>query len=406
MLGLEFPAQVFERPASCPPQQASSKEQAAVEDHHQNGSDSDVRPRGIGNDLRDGAYPFLGGLLSTGLLAICANAVSDIANRKISANRDLILMRRRPLPRSLAVSSSRRRYRGLEDVRVLAVVIAELKLCHVERQILLRHFVEGADDTALNWLQKPSIVYVRIAPTTHCSFEWFTRPRLSPLMYGKRGFSSVASTAHAVRDTPSRIKWPSVAPSARFCTRAITLPPRSTAPTTIALPVHRAGLDACSCAGCGPCRRRSFVHSTNAQSWRNGSSSCRRGCDGTSTTPSVRARSHHPMNLKGADAFLAGHHQVNDLEPNDERDVGVLEDRPDEHREAIAFGRARMALPVVRLARQFEGSRHATARARHAIGPAAFGQVQAAGVLGREARFQLRHRHLLYESFRHRPILS
>ena len=50
----------------------------------------------------------------------------------------------------------------------------------------------------------------------------------------------------------------------------------------------------------------------------------------------VGAEAHVAADLKGADALLAGQHQVNDAEPFTERLVGVLEDRSDQDREAIA----------------------------------------------------------------------
>src|SRR5260221_196506 len=54
----------------------------------------------------------------------------------------------------------------------------------------------------------------------------------------------------------------------------------------------------------------------------------------------VRAEAHHPLNLKGANAFLAGQHQVNDLEPLSKRLVGVLENGPGNVGEAVALVRS------------------------------------------------------------------
>ncbi len=55
-----------------------------------------------------------------------------------------------------AYGGSAPRYSGAEDVGVVPVVIAELKLGHVERQILGRDVVESAKDAALK--QRPETV--------------------------------------------------------------------------------------------------------------------------------------------------------------------------------------------------------------------------------------------------------
>ncbi len=39
--------------------------------------------------------------------------------------------------------------RGSEDIPVLAIVITELKLCHVQRHVFFANLVESADDAAL-----------------------------------------------------------------------------------------------------------------------------------------------------------------------------------------------------------------------------------------------------------------
>lgn len=52
--------------------------------------------------------------------------------------------------RVIILSCSTRLNRGAEDVRVQAMIIAELKLVDVEMQILLADFVERADDPAFH----------------------------------------------------------------------------------------------------------------------------------------------------------------------------------------------------------------------------------------------------------------
>ena len=96
----------------------------------------------------------------------------------------------------------------------------------------------------------------------------------------------------------------------------------------------------------------------------------------------VRAGSDHSMDLQRANSFLAGHHQVQNLEPRAKRDFRFLEDRSGREREAIGRAirlSAFLALPVprARLARV-----HMIVRAAHAfhdaIRPAPVEQVRAA----------------------------
>ena len=56
--------------------------------------------------------------------------------------------------------------RCAENVGVMPIIVAELKLGHVQRQILAADFVVAAHDAALNQRPEPSIVLVWIAPTT------------------------------------------------------------------------------------------------------------------------------------------------------------------------------------------------------------------------------------------------
>ena len=48
--------------------------------------------------------------------------------------------------------------RRSEDVRVLPIIVAELKLGDIERHIFSAHFVERADHAALKIDQNPSMV--------------------------------------------------------------------------------------------------------------------------------------------------------------------------------------------------------------------------------------------------------
>ena len=110
-----------------------------------------------------------------------------------------------------------------------------------------------------------------------------------------------------------------------------------------------------------------------------------------------RTEIHHPPKLARADPFLAGQHQMQDAEPVAERLIGVLENRPADMREAVigSRGRARVAQPV-----PFHGAVRldvgiAATRANDKLGPAVFGEIQAARIFVGESRFPFRDRHLV-----------
>jgi hypothetical protein len=115
----------------------------------------------------------------------------------------------------------------------------------------------------------------------------------------------------------------------------------------------------------------------------------------------IGAKTKHPVNLQCGNALLAGQHQIDDFEPCLNADVGVFEDRSNEHREAIASCGTSAALPVKRTSVDFSELFIATARATDANRPATRDQVGFTGVIGREQFFELLDGHLVGE-FGHR----
>lgn len=104
----------------------------------------------------------------------------------------------------------------------------------------------------------------------------------------------------------------------------------------------------------------------------------------------VRAESHVAVKLEGADALLAGQHQVNDLEPVFEGLVGVLEDGPGDVREAVsATLAARGALPLPLHGFERIDRIAGAAGAHDPVRPALGDQVSRAGVLIRELFVEL-----------------
>ena len=58
-------------------------------------------------------------------------------------------------------------YRLSKDVRILSIIVAELKFVQIERQILLAHLVVRADYSALQERQNDSILLVCTSPRTY-----------------------------------------------------------------------------------------------------------------------------------------------------------------------------------------------------------------------------------------------
>jgi hypothetical protein len=105
-----------------------------------------------------------------------------------------------------------------------------------------------------------------------------------------------------------------------------------------------------------------------------------------------------PLDLERANSFLAGRHQVDDLEPVAERFVCIFKDRSGDDREAIACRAARSALcalPVPLTRMQVVDAGIAATRTDDALRPAAGLQVGFASVVVTEwepcLKFPLRH---------------
>jgi hypothetical protein len=110
----------------------------------------------------------------------------------------------------------------------------------------------------------------------------------------------------------------------------------------------------------------------------------------------VGAETHHALYLEGAYALLAGQHEVDHAKPLAQRLVRVLEDGPGDVGEAVALiGRAGVALPLEAHGGHGEHLHRTAARAVNAIGPAVRHQIGRAGVFIREHLLKLRDGHLL-----------
>src|SRR5208282_1254357 len=115
----------------------------------------------------------------------------------------------------------------------------------------------------------------------------------------------------------------------------------------------------------------------------------------------IRTCSEHPMDLQRADSLLRRNHQMQNLEPHEQRLFGFLEDGSGSEREAI--GRARLwpalhtlPMPRTRLARVHLGI--VASWAVHATGKAANEQIRSTGFLIGEQPLEIADRHLPNES--------
>jgi hypothetical protein len=97
-----------------------------------------------------------------------------------------------------------------------------------------------------------------------------------------------------------------------------------------------------------------------------------------------RTEAHVAPELTRAHPLFAGQHQMGNFKPVAKRLVGVLKDRPCNHRKAIArraTRRALRALPMPLARRQVIDGGVATTRAVNALGPSAVRQVRLTGIL-------------------------
>ena len=111
----------------------------------------------------------------------------------------------------------------------------------------------------------------------------------------------------------------------------------------------------------------------------------------------VGTETHQPEDLKGANALLAGQHQMDDAEPLAQGLICVLKNRACDVREAVvgARGRACVAEPVPgHRAVRFDFGIAAT-WAGNELRPTMLGEVEAASVFVGEGFFPLRDSHLV-----------
>lgn len=281
-----------------------------------------------------------------------------------------------------------------ENVRITAVIVAELKFCNVQRQIFAADFVIAAHDAALN--QRPETlnrVGVDRADNVLTGLVIDNSVIVAIAEAVVAGISVGAEQADAVGNSlVHKIVDNCSVNSENNASDNVALPLDRTdywrAESVVAAPFRSAFLIPMAvfvfAADIG------FIHFNDATEFV-GILFNESGTHFVAHQPSglVRTEPHEAHDLQCAHSFFAGQHQVNDPKPVAERLVRILEDCSGNVREAIgSLRRAVVALPAPCLALQF-GNVSTAARAFDALGPATADQVGAASLFVGERALEI-----------------
>jgi hypothetical protein len=301
-------------------------------------------------------------------------------------------------------------YRCTEDVAVVAIIKAKLKLIQVERQVLLADVMVRPDHAALE--QGPErfdVVGMHFAAHVLAAAmaDDFVREEISQFVVSARfigrhqadflGYSLFDKAAQGLcgcifDDLAHHIALPrNRANNGRFASVSRTA-------TAVLLPVYPVPVLLLA-ADLG------FIDLDNAHQLPE----VRIAESGAEPMAHIESRPvgtclDGPMNLECADSLLAGQNQEQNPEPSAHGNLGILENRPDEHREAVsvaldAFGIPAFPLPSLLLALERIDLFAASAtRTYNTLGPALVHQVGAAGIFVGKHPLKLRKGHLQRES--------
>ena len=310
-----------------------------------------------------------------------------------------------------ALSTSPNRFP--KNVLVQAVVIPELELGHIERQIFLADFVIGADHPALNQAPK-AFNGVGVDRTANI----FTTRMVNNFV--REVVSKVLVAYPLVRADQADLGRNAFADEAGECIGADILDhagDNATLATNSADHNSLTGTDAASPTAAaafvlmpvlGFAADERLIDFNNAHQLLKAFVS-HPSADTVAHAPRgfVGAGPDHAMDLKGADTLLAGQDHVDDAEPDPERVFGVLEDGPGDHRKAVigAGRRTGITEPREGYGAVFFDLSIPAAGARNPVRPAARGQVSLTGVIVGKRRFPLADGHLMYAftGLFHRP---
>ena len=286
---------------------------------------------------------------------------------------------------------------SLENLRVVAVIVAELEFRYIECHVLAADLVERADHTALE--DRPE-AFNRVR--VHGADDVFASRVLDHLVRRialKRGVGRMGvgrEQANLVRDGfADKFLQRELRGNRKSAGHNIALPLDGTndgclALVTAAGPATATVLVVALPADIGLVNLdddHEFVEFLVLQS----------RADAVAHVPSrlVRAETHVAVDLPRADTLLAGQHEVDDLEPLPKIDIRIFEDGPDEVGEPIGAPlTAIRAFPLEWHRLERINARAATARAVDALGPAIADQIAVTGFLIRKHPLKLTDGHL------------
>jgi hypothetical protein len=284
--------------------------------------------------------------------------------------------------------------RRSEDIRVLAIVIAELKFGNIERHIFPAHFVKCADDAAFenrpeafNGLSVDCANDVLAARVVNdCVREIFVERIVARICIGAKqtdfmrdrfpdegGESGGSHVRNYTRDNISL-----TADGADDWSFAGTDATSSaTAAAFISMPIF------------GQAANESFIDFDNSAELPIVFHQC--NSDAVTHIPSrfQRAKSHITPNLPSAYSLFAGEHQVNDAIPVAKRLIRVFEDCSGNMRKAIAVWCALFTLPMPLTGRKIVHGGVAATGATDALRPAPRDQIRLASLFVRKHFLEL-----------------
>ena len=297
------------------------------------------------------------------------------------------------------VRNSASAYRRSENVVIHPIVVAELELRDVERQIFRADFVECADDPALH--QRPE-AFNRIgmdradnmlasAVVNYAVIVFAAEPTIARIGVGadnanagRYGFANKGFDGFGFCVFDDASDDVSLAldrtDDGSFAASAATRPAIPLANVTVLIVAADVG----------------FIDFDNAAEFgfgfdQSGADFVTHGERGF-----IRTEAHHALNLKGANSLFACEHQMGDAEPIAQRLIRVFKDGPGDMGEAIAgIGSAFVALPLEGHRRDGKDLRISTARATDTLRPAPSDEVFPAILFGAEPGLELADGHLV-----------
>lgn len=290
-----------------------------------------------------------------------------------------------------------------EDVFVVPIVVTELELGDIERKIFGGYLMEGADDTTFKYrpeafnrvgMDRPDDV-LALAVVNDAVREVFIKPAITAPLIGAKQADFLrycathelaqGLTANVVDDPRDDLSLALDGPDDGRLT-GTNAASSSAFAALVDMPVLGETADE-SLINLNDAHELAevFVSETSAHAMAHIPSGA------------IGAEAHEPVNLKRADPFLAGEHQVDDAEPLAQGLIRVLKDRAGDVREAVvgAGRRASVAEPVPSHCPVRFDFGIAAARASDEFRPAVLSEIEAARVFVRESLFPLPDRHLV-----------